>query len=98
MSFILRSATESGAMAWYSRPLQPDDIESQRGMPAPRFRPGDVVRSVVGAGDPVVCTEVVGPVAWFGWHWKRECWLYRLDLPGRRRGRWYAEQSLVPYA
>ena len=85
-------------MSWYSRPLQPDDLEWQRGLPAPQFRPGQVVRSVVGDGHPPVRTEVVGPVAWFGWHWVRGCWLYRLALSGHRRNRWYAESSLVPAA
>ena len=33
-------------MAWYSGPLPLDAIEWQRGLPAPRFQPGEVVRSV----------------------------------------------------
>jgi hypothetical protein len=84
-------------MAFYSRPLTADDLESQRGLPVPRFQPGDLVRTVVGiVGDGIVRTEVTAPVALFGWHWKRETWLYKLGLPGRRGGRWYLECQLQP--
>jgi hypothetical protein len=83
-------------MAWHSRPLQPDDIEYQRSLPEPRYQPGQVVRSRVGTtGDSVVQMEVVGPVAWYAWHWKRRTWIYRLAIPNRRRGRWYLECELV---
>jgi hypothetical protein len=84
-------------MPWYSRPLQAEDIESQRGLPAPRFRPGEAVRSVIGtAGDSDVRTEIIGPVAWYAWDWKRQTWIYRLALLGHRRRRWYLESELVP--
>jgi hypothetical protein len=86
-------------MAWHSVPLQPDDIECQRGLPAPRFRPGQLVRAKVGeTGDSVVRTEVTAPVAWYTWHWKRQTWLYRLDVSGHRRGSWYLECELVSVA
>jgi hypothetical protein len=86
-------------MAWYARPLQPDDIESQRGLPLPRFRLGEVVRSVVGVdGGSGVRTVVTGPVAWYSWHWKRNTWMYRLTLPDRRRNRRYFECELVAAA
>jgi hypothetical protein len=83
-------------MTWYSGPLPVDAIERLRGLPPPRFRPGEGVRSLVGAvGDSVVRTEVVAPVAWYAWHWKRATWMYRLAVRGRRRGRWYLERELV---
>jgi hypothetical protein len=84
-------------MAFLSRPLRPDDIECQRGLPAPRYQPGAVVRTVIRDTDGcVVATEVVGPVASYGWHWKRSSWVYKLAVPGRRRGRWYLERQFVP--
>lgn len=84
-------------MAWHSRPLSPDDIEVQRGVPAPRFRVGEIVRTVVGnVGDVVVKTELTATVAWYGWHWKRRTWMYKLAAQGRRHNRWYLEGQLVP--
>ena len=83
-------------MTWYSGPLQADDIECQRGLPAPRYRPAELVRSVVGTnGDSEVRTEVVGSVAWYAWHWKRQTWMYRLAVLGRRRNRRYLGCELI---
>gem|GEM_PF-6561734 len=84
-------------MVWYSRPLSPDDIETQRGLPVPRFRVGEIVRTVVGnLNGSIVKTELAAPVAWYGWHWKRRMWMYKLSAQGRRRSRWYLEGQLAP--
>jgi hypothetical protein len=79
---------------WYcSRPIQPGD--SYDGWePKPRFQPGDLVQTVVGVvGGDVVKTALALPVTWFGWHFKRKTWVYRLARPGRRK-RWYLESQL----
>lgn len=84
-------------MAWYSRLFRSKAIEPKHEFPDPLFRSGQLVRSVVGyTGDTSVRTEIVGPVATRVWHWKRASWVYFLDVPGRRKRRWYLECALVP--
>jgi hypothetical protein len=82
-------------VVWRSRPLTKEELDTQTGLPAPEFLPGEVVESIVGSfGDLVVQTQVIGPVASYTWHWKRGTWIYKLVVPGRRRSRWYLEAKL----
>lgn len=81
-------------MVYYS--LTSDHLQHYPDLPDPWFQPGDLVRTVVGEVDGcVVKTELVAPVEWYGWHWKRSTWTYRLRQGRGRRGRWYLECQLV---
>jgi hypothetical protein len=58
---------------------------------APRFRHGDLVRTIPGSG---VKTELVAPVREPRWHIKRQTWTYFLAAGRKRRRRWYLESEL----
>src|SRR5262249_51528889 len=59
----------------------------------PRFRHGELVRTVPGPG---VKTELVAPVREPRWHVKRQAWTYFLEAGRKRRRRWYLESELEP--
>jgi hypothetical protein len=87
--FVVGMTLENGT----SEPFEKEQYRCD--LPAPRFRPGDIVRSVVGSfDDRVVKTAVSGAVTSTTWHWKRGSWMYKLALPDRRRRRWYLQAEL----
>jgi hypothetical protein len=57
----------------------------------PRFRHGELVRTLPGPG---VKTELVAPVREPRWHIKRQTWTYFLDAGRKRLRRWYLESEL----
>src|SRR5262249_13462035 len=57
----------------------------------PRFRHGDLVRTVPG---PPAQTELTAPVREPRWHLKRQTWTYFLVAGRKRRRRWYLESEL----